>query len=141
MAIHLTRRTRLRLPALAARWPFLAPLRLVEGFGLRHTAGIAHDDAGPFYRIGELVARLDRHDAQFFECGAHILRHRNWPVGHAVAADVNEVPLRRSGGLVVAEDADLEAHAGGAEMRDAQAAMDGVRKRDRAEILAARLDH
>jgi hypothetical protein len=44
----------------------------------------------------------------------------------AIAADVHEMPLRRSGGLGVAENADLEAHAAPAEVRDAQAAMHGA---------------
>ena len=55
----------------------------------------------------------------------------------AVAADVHEMALRRRRRLVVAEYADLEAHAALAEVRHAQAAMHGVGKRNRAEILAA----
>src|SRR3989304_2086613 len=58
--------------------------------------------------------------AQLFERGAHVFRHGDWAVRHAVAADVHEVPLCGCGRLVVAENADLEAHAARSQVRDAK---------------------
>ena len=63
----------LRLPVLWALWPFLAPLRRVEGFRLRHTTGTARYDTWPFRKIGELVAWFGGHDAHFL-AGCRLLR-------------------------------------------------------------------
>lgn len=92
-------------------------------------------------------ARRGRSESNFASHldGSKYLAHGRWYRHRLVAAPIDVHMHEMAGGgrhwLVIAENRQLVAHAGVAQLRHPHAHVHGVRKRHRTEIRAARVDH